>query len=106
MCCKKAGTAAPQQRYLYLICYHHLTRLSHSLSTYSDNNDQHLTNLINMAEDIGAAIRVTPLLKFKTNFHFKYIEVINFEIRVGKGLSSLPYVHEHKRPRLHNIIAI
>ena len=34
-----------------------------------------------MAKNIGEAIHVTPLLKFKTKFHFEYIKVLNFEVR-------------------------
>ena len=71
MCYQQIGkptTAALQHRYPYLICYHHLEKLSHSLSTYSDNNDQHLSNLINMVKSIGAAIRKTHLLKLKKSF--------------------------------------
>ena len=30
-----------------------------------------------MAKNTGAAIHVTPFLKFKTKFHFKYIKVQN-----------------------------
>ena len=81
MCCKKPTTAALQHQYLYLICYHHLPKLFHLLYTYSDNNDQHLTNSINMAKNIGEAIHVTPLLKFKTKFYFEYIKVLSFEVR-------------------------
>ena len=101
MCCKKPTIAALQHRYLYLICYHHLAKLFHSLSTYSDNNDQYLTNSINMAKNTGAAIHVTPFLKFKTKFHFKYIKVQNLWsgvcVCVGGGggggatLTSLAY---------------
>ena len=86
MCCKKQTTAALQHRYLYLICYHHLAKLFHSLSTNSDNNDQYLTNSINMAKNTGAAIHVTRLLKYKTKFHFKYIKVLNFEVRCVWGV--------------------
>ena len=34
-----------------------------------------------MAKNTGAAIHVTRLLKFKTKFHFKYIKVLNFEVK-------------------------
>ena len=49
----------------------HLAKLSHSVGRYSDNNDQHLTNLINMAKNIGAAIhetraKVQKKISFKT----------------------------------------
>ena len=52
MCCKKPTKAALQHQYLYLIWYHDLAEPFHSLSTYSDNNDQQLTNSINMAKNI------------------------------------------------------
>ena len=51
-----------------------------------------------MAKNIGAAIHVTRFLKFKAKFHFKYIKVLNFEVRCvcvcGGGratLTSLAY---------------
>ena len=39
-----------------------------------------------MAKNTGAAIHVTRLLKYKTKFHFKYIKVLNFEVRCVWGV--------------------
>ena len=74
----------------------HLAKLSHSVGRYSDNNDQHLTNLINMAKNIGAAIHETHVLKFKKKFHLKHIKVLIFETNGPPTLHSLAYASEHK----------
>ena len=58
--------------------------------------------LLYEGKNTGAAIHVTRLLKFKTKFHFKYIKVLNFEVKCvcvcvcGRGeggatLTSLAY---------------
>ena len=91
MCCKKPTAAPLQHQYPYLICYHHLAKLSRLPSTYSDKNNQHLTNLINMVKNIGAAIPETRLLKFKKTFCLKYIKVLNAEAMGGEGAT---YAHD------------